>query len=129
MLIYVCFRQDTYVGSFFSSYLGGLIDHYDIKLEGLRIIIQNYAADCLWAYSLAFSVSCVWGEMPENYLISFAVSSAFAMFVECSQKLGFMNGTFDIWDIIAEVFAIAIAVLVIKSKIKGNCYENKVETY
>ena len=80
--------------------------------ENLVKLLNNHGADFFWMVSLSlgfsyfFSHSSSFGA--KKYVGLFALTSL-SIFLELAQYLGFLPGTFDIYDIVAFILAIAFA--------------------
>ena len=79
------------------------------------LIIQYYAADFLWAYSLFFCLRLSLGdELKGKYNVFLVLLEAVvAMLLEYLQILRVVPGTFDIFDMGTELLAIFIGLLVL----------------
>ena len=115
LLIYLFFKHGTYINVIFhyesNIHLGGLLGR----------IIQSWSTDILWAYSLTcliFYLSQPFSESPIKYVI-FVGEAIFFIFMELLQKFSVINGTFDIIDIITEIFTLFFAVFICKKVISA----------
>lgn len=79
-------------------------------------IFRNYFPDFLWAYSLVFSLFLLVVNNTAGLLQSFIIAFTFAVTMEGLQLTAYVKGTFDLWDILVELFAQLIAVFIIKHK-------------
>ena len=74
-------------------------------------IIRFYLPDMLWGYSLLFSLIAVSGC--KDLKAVFILSVVFMIIMECTQMHPSVPGTFDPWDIVAEIAALTLAVFII----------------
>ncbi len=101
-----------------------IIDHFLPRVvlwkyhEELWIIklFRNYALDMLWAYALVFAVYLVLGSNTALWKVLTGVFF-FSVMMESLQVSPAIRGTFDVWDLVAEIFAEIIAVIIIKKRI------------
>ena len=115
--IYLFTRPDTYISKWILDWWG--ISSPAVTLRGLVPwwlwrFLCSYAADILWAYALTFSVYLIFCSSPVKILPYMAICCIFEAGMELLQLFDVLSGTFDVWDIILEVCATAIASLIIK---------------
>jgi hypothetical protein len=79
----------------------------------LTRLIHWHLADFLWAYALTFSLYLVRLLFGSAARWTFPACLTGAVVMELLQLLGFAGGTFDIWDIAAQVLATLAARLLI----------------
>lgn len=79
----------------------------------LTRFIHNHLADFLWAYALTFSLYLVKLLFGGTARWTFPACLAAAVAMELCQLFGFAGGTFDVWDIAAQVLATLAARLMI----------------
>lgn len=112
--VYIVFRPDAII----SVYIFSLLKLHPIVLclspEWLRIFVNNFLSDFLWAYSLTFVVSLILGYSRKNQIISFSLCFIFEAIIELLQRTKFIHGTFDIIDVFVESIAILFALVLIK---------------
>lgn len=113
--IYLFCYKNTYINTFFENYLG-INFPYIYRATLLHQFITNWACDILWAYALTFSLYFCFRTFNKSILITSFITVSFAVILECLQLTGIVNGTFDTWDIIMELSAIIIAVIIIKKE-------------
>lgn len=75
--------------------------------------VRNYLPDMLWGYSLVISLFCIIGNNAADVRKVFGLVVPFTVAMEIMQKTPFMPGTFDVFDIFAEVLAETIAAFII----------------
>ena len=121
LIVYVCYRPDTYVSQAVYNLLG--ISH-DIGgfanwlPTWLLLFIRNYLADIIWAYALTFTICYILWNQNKSMFPIFSIVAVFEICIEVSQKVGIMSGTFDWFDIFLEICISALVMLVIKTKYK-----------
>lgn len=76
--------------------------------------VRNYVLDMLWAYSLIFMLFYILGKQIKDLPIIFFIALVFSSGVEMFQLIPFFEGTFDCYDILAQILAEIIAIVVIK---------------
>lgn len=90
-----------------------MLGHAALPHGWLTRLIHCHLADFLWAYALTFSlhlVSLLFGTPGRR---AFIASLGMAVMMELMQLVGFAGGTFDAWDIAAQVLATLAARLLI----------------
>jgi len=77
-------------------------------------LIRSFACDFLWTYSLFFCLRLSLGDsLKGKYnLTVITVTGIVAIILEILQLLKGVPGTFDPWDIVTELIAIAVAFLI-----------------
>lgn len=105
VLILDCIGQ-----KFFGSEFNGL--HVDYIDSYLFLIIRYYLFDMLWAYSLTFTVFYILPR--KKKLISAFIVMFFTLLMELLQISDYISGTFDFFDIFAELIAATVAYMFIK---------------
>lgn len=85
------------------------------------ILARNHILDMLWSYSLMFSVYYLMSSVKKRLVLSICITIISCLFLELIQLIPNVKMTFDWWDLIAEVFAVCIACILIR--IKGVGYE------
>ena len=121
LIIYLCYRPDTYVSQAVYNLLGISPDiGVFVKLlpTWLLLFIRNYLADIIWAYALTFTICYILWNQNKSMFPIFGIVAVFESCIEVSQKVGIMSGTFDWFDIFLEICISALVMLVIKTKYK-----------
>ena len=80
----------------------------------LMQFIRNHFLDMLWGYALVFALFFVLGNNAAVLWKTFLIAFSFSTAMEILQITPIAKGTFDMWDIIAEFLAEAVAVFIIK---------------
>ena len=80
------------------------------------MVIKRFACDFLWAYSLFFCLKLVFEDPSkgDHDITVITVTAIAAVILEVIQISGRIPGTFDPWDIVTEMAAIAVALLITK---------------
>ncbi|MGN0407363.1 MAG: hypothetical protein ACI4EJ_03820 [Bacteroides sp.] len=96
----------------------------DMQDNCLITFVRNYVPDMLWAYALVFSVSYILGNNAADIWKTFLISAIFAAAMEMLQLTPFVKGTFDVFDMAAELAAQIFAVFIMNNMRKrGKSYE------
>ena len=110
LLIYLTKAESTYVSDMYASVFPRL------PVISYPEVIRKYACDFLWAYSLFFCLKLVLGDplKGDHDITVITVTGIAAIILEVIQISGRIPGTFDPWDIVTEMAAIAVALLITK---------------
>ena len=111
--IYLFCYRTTYINSVFTEVFGFSLPYIYFD-NAFHRFITCWACDMLWAYSLTFALYLCFRVFKKPLIITTATSSLFAVTIELLQINGVINGIFDILDIISELVAISLAVIMIK---------------
>ena len=108
LFIYMTIKEDTLISHWLSS-LRPLMPIIDYPL-----MIRNFAADFLWAYSMFFCLRLTLGDgLSGRYnIIVLLLTAAVAVIIECLQLTYVFSGTFDMLDIVTEISAAVCALFV-----------------
>ena len=117
---YVIFRQDTYIYELASSFLQ---INFSVGSSKFVMFCRGYLSDILWAYSLMFSVQAVYRASGKKLIFPWCISSAFLTLSETLQLTSLMPGTFDLFDIVAEIASATAALLIIIIISRRSMYE------
>lgn len=106
--IYLTKAERTYISDILSAFRSVL------PIINYPEIIRNYACDFLWAYALFFCLRLSLGDKlkGKHNLMVIAMASIVAVSLESIQMNTAILGTFDLWDIVVELIAIATADLI-----------------
>lgn len=108
LFIYLTKAESTYLSNYLSvirSVLPTICYPY---------IIQNYACDYLWTYSLFFCLRLTLGDIlkgKHNWKV-ILLTSVTAIILETIQLIKTVPGTFDFLDILTELIAVVVALLI-----------------
>lgn len=80
-------------------------------------LFRNFFFDFVWAYSFTFACQLFSDEKSSK--LQYAFISFFIIFMEVLQLAPNIPGTFDIWDIVVELFAVVIAANISKRIMEG----------
>ncbi len=111
--IYLFCYKTTYINTAFTNIFGFSLPYIYFD-NAFHRFITCWACDILWAYSLTFALYLCFRVFKKPLIITSVTSSLFAIIIELLQINGVINGTFDILDIISELVAISLAVIMIK---------------
>ena len=108
LLIYLTKPSSTYLSDFLSDFRS--------ILSTIRYpeIIDFYACDFLWTYSMFFCLRLTLGDAlkGKHNLTVITVTGVVAIILEILQLIKGVPGTFDPMDIVAELIAVAVAFLI-----------------
>ena len=110
LLIYLTRSESTYVSDIYASVFPRL------PVISYPVVIKRFACDFLWAYSLFFCLKLVFEDPSkgDHDIKVITVTAIAAVILEVIQISGRIPGTFDPWDIVTEMTAIAVALLITK---------------
>lgn len=104
---------------------------YHIKISNTNLIIRFfrfYLLDALWAYALTNCLFVILGNTLVALKESITISILMSIAMELAQLFHVAAGTFDVCDIIVEIFAIFIASIIIIHHLKGEKDNEKQST-
>ena len=112
-LIYILFRQGTYIHKWFEELIPGFINCFENTASDLKLIkfLKYYFVDFVWCLALNFSLLAVLDFKKTFYAVGFA-SAVFGFLFELAQLLDFVSGTFDFIDVVMYIIASLCAVMV-----------------
>lgn len=111
--IYLFCYRTTYINSVFTEVFGFSLPYIYFD-NAFHRFITCWACDMLWAYSLTFALYLCFQVFKHPLIITSVTSSVFAIIIELLQINNIINGTFDILDIITELLAISLAIIIMK---------------
>lgn len=114
LYLYLALRPDAYVSIFISKFIPLPIFPSSSFQRGIVAVLQNFASDMLWAYSLGFAVMLVLGYSRKNLFSAALLCVGFEVLLEVLQKAGLFHGTFDFLDILLEAITVCLALIHIK---------------
>ncbi len=77
--------------------------------SGFLRLVRNYLPDMMWGYSLVFALFSIIGNNVASISKVFGMVFLFSAVMEILQKVSFVPGTCDVFDIAVEILAEAIA--------------------
>lgn len=113
LAIYLICYKSTYINTTFNE-IFGFTPPYFYSDNTFYRFISCWACDILWAYSLTFGLYLCFKDFKNPLVISSVLAVSLAVIMEILQAYDLISGTFDIWDIILEITAIILAVIIIK---------------
>lgn len=115
LIIYLCYGGETYIAGFVRRVLltGLGQDQLYRFTGGIQRFLRYYGCDMLWSYALVHTFWLFLGRRKKDLYWMCAVSWLFGVALECLQRTGILNGTFDILDMVFEGAAAVAAGLVI----------------
>ena len=110
LLIYLTKAESTYVSDMYASVFPRL------PVISYPEVIRKFACDFLWAYSMFFCLKLVLEDQlkGDHDITVITVTGIAAIILEVIQISGRIPGTFDPRDIVTEMVAIAVALLITK---------------
>ena len=110
LFIYLTKTERTFLSDFFSAFRSVL------PVIKYPYVIRNFACDFLWAYSLFFCLRLTLGDSlkGKHNLTVITVTGVVAIILETIQLFKIIPGTFDPLDIVIELFAVTVALLITK---------------
>jgi len=107
LLFYIENRTNTYVVQFLMNKNISIPDYLYIDIT-LILPFENHIADFLWAYALTMVMALF---LDNKWALT--ISILFEILMETMQLIPALHQTFDIFDIVCEIAASLIAVLLI----------------
>lgn len=124
-IVYICLDPNAAVTRLILDGLG-----IDAVLDSSRqnnivvLFARCYLCDVLWAYSLTAALLFILNGSRLEKVSAFIIAVLFETTVECLQIPQIIHGTFDIWDIIAEISVSAI-IFIIEIRRTNNEQKNR----
>lgn len=113
-LIYSMASPDVIFIKKAADFIGGTVRMPVLPTDSVFLqLVRNYLPDMMWGYSLVFALFCIIGNNAASVWKVFGMAFPFSVTMEMIQKMSFIPGTFDIFDIFAEFLAETIAVCII----------------
>ncbi len=128
LILYVVFRQDAYISQFILRFirisnLSKVKSHIAIHFPLFAYLSKNYLSDCCWAFSLESCLALILQNSEKKVISSLIISAVFLSSMETLQLTPLIPGTFDFFDIIIELTAIAFSGIIINLLGKRCVYE------
>lgn len=126
-LIYYFISPDVIFVKQMDTWIGGGI-HLTVmtKRFWLTAFLRNYLLDMLWGYALVYVLFFVFDDKTAGLSKSFLLAAGFSALMEVLQLTAIVPGTFDSYDILAEILVELLAVFIIKATIQEEeKYEEK----
>ncbi len=126
-LIYYFISPDVIFVKQMDTWIGGGI-HLTVmtKRFWLTAFLRNYLLDMLWGYALVYVLFFVFDDKTAGLSKSFLLAAGFSALMEVLQLMAIVPGTFDSYDILAEILVELLAVFIIKATIQEEeKYEEK----
>jgi hypothetical protein len=103
LIIYVIFSPNVFITKFIWSVFNTENPFDGVDITRMPLVVQflrYYLCDVLWSFSLTNMLILIWGY--KNIKKALIIAVVFSIFIEVLQ-IRFI-GTFDIWDIIVQIF-------------------------
>ena len=113
LILYLFIKPDSYV----SQLINKIVSVPSVSLQYNNVLIyfiRFYLCDMLWAYSLTFTMYLILVNDFGGMILCFLIAGVFSIFIELLQYFGIVSGTFDFFDVIAEMISIVLALGIIK---------------
>lgn len=96
------------------DYLFG-IEHVRIahKSGGIYRLIRNYFFDFIWGYTLANATYIIFNNNAKPMIVCLAIPTLLGTTMELLQLFNLAQGTFDVWDIAAEILGASLGAFII----------------
>lgn len=117
LVIYLFCYETTYITTCFEAVFEYTLPYF-YSDSIIYQILTCWACDILWAYSLTFSLFLCLKNFNHALLLSSALSAILSLTIEILQIPHIVNGTFNVLDIIFELTAIIVAVILLKRSFK-----------
>ena len=109
-LLYVLFREDTYIGNIFSHL--PFITALRIWVSPISCnCVKFYFGDFLWGLSLGFGLQVFFTSRTAEILLCGCVTFLCGLIWEYLQFCGIISGTGDFWDIVSYFCAGTICII------------------
>lgn len=116
-ILYYFFAPDVVFVNIINKYIGKEIHLYITVQEFVILrILRNYLLDMFWAYSLVYVLFFILGNNTTDLIKIFIISIIFSIIMESLQITQWVEGTFDVVDILVECLSELAAVIIIKYK-------------
>lgn len=110
--LYFLLDDSVYATSWIYSMIG--IDKPILKATGLLRLVRIYGLDLLWAYSMWYGVVLMCFGFRNKIMIPTIITALGGMCFEILQLFKVIKGTFDKYDIVANICGIALAIIIYK---------------
>ena len=97
----------------FVGYLNNFVELKAKELNSATLFLRNYFCDFCWSYSLAFFISFIYYENL-SLVYSILIPTTIGSVIELLQLIGFINGTYDLFDIFVELLATLLCFMILK---------------
>lgn len=112
LLLYLFTKPENYISLFVSQFYS--FPTFNCS-SPIMEFINNWGCDFLWAYSLSAILFELFKSFKHSWIFSSLISISLGISMELLQYYNVVAGTFDVWDIIVEIIAVIVSILIIKS--------------
>lgn len=116
-LFYLFFRKETYLHTFLQTYFQYAPPFIPVR-NPILTVLCNHIGDFLWAYALSSALYWIFPKNRYAAVSAFVGASVLGTGLELLQKSEIFSGTFDWLDILAEIIAAGLAVILIQRSLK-----------
>ena len=113
LAFYLAFRPSAIVSRSIYGMLGISPAALSLPEGVVSGFMRCWLCDMLWAYAFTSAAVLILGHSRNGMIAAFIVSAVFFTGIELLQTAGVIYGTFDAWDIVAEIFAAALSLSVV----------------
>lgn len=85
----------------------------DVLSHPVLKFIRNYAFDFIWAFAMTNALFIIINNNAKPIVICLVVPVVLGIAMEILQLLGIAQGTFDIWDVVAEGLGSVLGAIII----------------
>ena len=113
VLFYILFCPETYFTQIFNRLFGDvsiITSEKSIYSSKLFLFFRYYFLDCIWSYCLICILTLLI-EDSDGFKEAIFIGLVFIVFVELSQLLAIVPGSFDFLDIVMEIISACLAVI------------------
>ncbi len=110
---YLIFRPDAAISRAFYDFTKMAPPELSTGWSRLDLAIRYFAPDILWAYGLSAVAMLIMGPAKIGVFAGAVLSTAFEVALELLQLYGVVPGTFDIRDVLLEIAASAVSMIVV----------------
>ena len=112
--IYYLVSPDVIFVKKIDAMIDGVINIHITPIDNIFFkLVRNYFLDMMWGYALVFTLFFVIGNNVEKVEKIFWTAFIFSAAMEIIQITPFVQGTFDVFDIVVEFLAEVIAAFII----------------
>lgn len=112
-VLYFMFCPDVWFVQKISNFLNLSRDTYWILDSRLLLFLRFYLFDFLWAFSLNIFLFILIGNNAKSIVLSMLITTVVGIIMELFQLWNLASGTFDRWDILAELTGAIVSAIII----------------
>lgn len=108
-ILYYVFCKDVW----FVKIIDGWFGQFD--RPSINGFIRNYAFDFIWAFAMTNAMFIIFNNNAKPIAICLVIPVVLGVAMEILQLLGISQGTFDIWDVVAEGLGAVLGAIIINT--------------